>query len=58
MKITHKLITQTSYPRYDIIPYIRLYYTKDWVNKLGKITSAITFEIAWLKWMYKITIEK
>lgn len=58
MKITNKLITQKSYPRYDIIPYIRLYYTKDWVNKFGQITSAITFEIAWLKWMYKITIEK
>jgi hypothetical protein len=35
-----------------------LYYTKDWMDTNSKKTLAIIFDIAWLKWMYKITIEK
>jgi len=58
VKINSKLIVQKLYPRYDIIPYIRLYYTKDWMDNNSKKTLAIIFDIAWLKWMYKITIEK
>jgi len=58
VKVNSKLIVQKVYPRYDIIPYIRLYYTNSWMNKNGLQTKAITFEMAWLKWMYKITIEK
>ena len=58
MKIENKLIVQKIYARYDILPYIRLCYTNSWMNKNGLQTKAITFEMAWLKWMYKITIEK
>ena len=58
MKFISKFITQRVYPRYEILPYIRLYYSKDWINKFGNRTMAITLEIAWFKWMYKLTIEK
>lgn len=58
MKVRHKFIVQKVYIRYELLPYVRLYYTKDWINSFGQKAKAITFEIAWLKWMYKITIEK
>jgi hypothetical protein len=58
MKLINKLIVQKIYIRYEILPYIRLYYTKDWINKIGVKTKAITFEMAWFKWNYKLTIEK
>ena len=58
MNLITKLTKQYAYPKYDIIPFIRIAYTNHWIQSNSKLTSAIIFEMGWFKWIYKITIEK
>ena len=58
MKLITKLTKQNVYIKYDLIPFVRILFTNHWINSNSKIKSAFMFEVGWLKWIYKLTIEK
>lgn len=55
--ITHNYFRYTD-GRFNVLPYIDLWYYKDWFLETGVSSPAFGFIIGWLKWKWCFAIQK
>ena len=57
LRINKGFITQKYYIKYEMFPYMKLWFTKDYFLETGVTSPAIGFNIGWLKWSYQFIIQ-
>ena len=50
--------TQINKDIVNILPFIKVWYSKQYFLSKGKFTPAFGIAISWLKWNYYLTIQK
>ena len=50
--------TQINKDIVNILPFIKVWYSKQYFLSKGKFTTAFGIAISWLKWNYYFTLQK